>query len=131
MKDFAGRKLMSRRELPVFLALILAAAGLLIWSGTAPAGTVAVVEAEGREIARRELRLLTGPEELTVTGAGGLEVAVEFSPQGARVVSAQCPDKTCQRAGALTQSGDCAVCLPARVVLRLEGGGQSMDAETF
>ena len=32
MRDLAGRKLLARRELPVFLALLLAAGGLLLWT---------------------------------------------------------------------------------------------------
>lgn len=131
MSPLTGRKLLTRRELPLLLLLVLAAGGLLLWTRLAPAGAVAVVEAEGRELARRELRLLSKPETLTAAGAGGLQVTVELSPQGARVIEAGCPDKSCQRTGWLTQAGDCAVCLPARVVLRLEGGPAGADAETY
>lgn len=131
MRDLAGRRLLTRRELPALLLLALAAGGLLLWTRLHPAGTTAVVEVEGRQAARRELDLLDGPEELSVAGAGGLRVTVEFSPQGARVAKAECPDKSCQRTGRLTQAGDCAVCLPARVVLRLEGDGRGVDAETY
>ena len=81
-------------------------------------------------VLRRELNRLAGPEEHAVTGAGGLRVTVELSPQGARVADSGCPDKTCVRAGILTQAGQSAVCLPGRVVLRLEGAGAA-DAETY
>ena len=55
---------------------------------------------------------------------------MELSPRGARVADSGCPDKTCVRAGILTQAGQSAVCLPGRVVLRLEGAGAA-DAETY
>ena len=130
MRDLAGRQLLARRELPVILALLLAAGGLLLWARLAPSGSAAVVEVDGREVLRRELNRLAGPEEHAVTGAGGLRVTVELSPRGARVADSGCPDKTCVRAGILTQAGQSAVCLPGRVVLRLEGAGAA-DAETY
>ena len=43
--------------------------------------------------------------------------------------SAGCPDKICVKTGRLTKKGDTAVCLPAGVVLTIEGG--EYDAVTY
>lgn len=130
MAELRERRILTLRELPVLALLALGALGLLLWLRAAPSGRTAVLEVEGTQIARQELTTLSGPEALSVTGANGVKLNVEFSPEGARVVSADCPDKTCQRAGLLTKSGECAVCLPGRVVLRLEGG-DGTDAQTY
>lgn len=130
MAELREKPVFTRRELPVLALLALAALGLLLWLGTAPSGRTAVLEVEGVETVRRELSPLPGPEVLSVAGANGIELTVEFSREGARVLSANCPDKTCQRTGLLTKAGECAVCLPGRVVLKLEGGGEA-DAQTY
>lgn len=130
MAELREKPIFTRRELPVLALLVLAALGLLLWLRWAPSGTWAVLEVEGTETARRELAALDRPETLSVTGANGVELTVEFSREGARVLSASCPDKTCQRTGLLTKAGECAVCLPGRAVLRLEGGGEA-DAQTY
>ena len=130
MAEFKERQVFTRRELPVLAVLALGALGLLFWLRAVPSGRTAVLEVEGAEIARRELSALSGPESLKITGANGVELEVEFSPEGARVASAACPDKTCQRTGLLTKAGECAVCLPGRVVLKLEGGDEP-DAQTY
>ena len=126
------RKLFSRREWPFFLLLAVLTAGALLLLRGRPPGTVAVVEVNGREAARQDLSRLTEGVTLPVAGENGIELTVEFTPGGARVLTATCPDKTCQRTGLLTQDGESAVCLPGRVVLRLEGGPSAgADAETY
>lgn len=128
--NLGERRLFSRREWPFFLGLAVLILGAVLLLNTRPQGGVAVVEVDGEEVARRELARLTEPELLPVTGKNGIALTVEFSPSGARVVEASCPDRTCLRTGLLTQAGESAVCLPGRVVLRLDGKA-SADAETY
>lgn len=127
------RRLFARREWPFFAALALAAAGMLLALSLAPRGMTAVVEAEGRVVARRELSRLEGTEVLSVAGAEGIVLTVEFTREGARVAESSCPDKTCRRTGWITRAGESAVCLPGHVVLRLNGQEDSalnVDAVT-
>ena len=44
---------------------------------------------------------------------------------GVAVTASDCPGGDCVRTGAITQSGESIVCLPARVVIQLEGGTDS------
>lgn len=125
------RRLFNRRELPVLLLIALAAGLWLALSRTGPQGTRAVVERDGEAVLERELSELSEPELVEISGENGVTLTVELTREGARVVKASCPDKTCQRAGQLTRAGESAVCLPGRVVLRLEGSGAGIDAETY
>lgn len=125
------RKLFSRKEWPLFALLILGLLAGALALYAQPRGVSAVVEVDGQAVAQRGLAGLAGQEELAVSGENGIEWIVEFSPDGARVISANCPDKTCQRVGQLTRAGESAVCLPGRMVLRLEGGEASADAQTY
>lgn len=125
------RRLFDRRELPVLLLIALAAGLWLILSRTGQEGTTAVVERGGEAVLKRELSQLSQPELVEIAGENGVTLTVELSSEGARVVEANCPDKTCQCAGLLTRAGESAVCLPGRIVLRLEGRGQRTDAQTY
>lgn len=136
--ELKERKLFRRREWIVLSILFVLAVGLFLWTRLSPQGTVAVVEREGEVLLTKDLSQLTGPETVEVSGAAtqnapsGFALTIEFSPAGAQVISAACPDKTCQHVGMLTRAGESAVCLPARVVLRLEAaGGSEVDAETY
>lgn len=111
--------------------LVLAAGGLYLWLSLSPQGTKAIVEKSGEVVLERDLAQLSEPETFTLEGEQGLEVTVELSPQGAAVVSSDCPDQVCVRTGTLTKVGETAVCLPARITLRLEGSGDSVDATVY
>ena len=47
------------------------------------------------------------------------------------MTASTCPDQECVQTGQLTRAGESAICLPARVTLRLEGGGDSVDATVY
>lgn len=111
--------------------LVLAAGVLYLGLSLAPQGTKAIVEKSGEVVLERDLSQLTEPETFTLEGEQNIQVTVEFSPQGAAVVASGCPDQVCVRTGTLTKAGETAVCLPARVTLRLEGGGDSVDATVY
>ena len=111
--------------------LVLAAGVLYLGLSLAPQGTRAIVEKSGVVVLERDLSQLTEPETFTLEGEQNIQVTVELSPQGAAVVATCCPDQVCVRTGTLTKAGETAVCLPARVTLRLEGGGDSVDATVY
>ncbi|MCR5635744.1 MAG: NusG domain II-containing protein [Clostridiales bacterium] len=69
-------------------------------------------------IYQKALSEVEKPYEYTVYG--DLNVTVLIENDGVTVISSDCPDKLCQKAGKLTQSGQSSVCLPARVSIILE-----------
>lgn len=109
-------------------AAILALAALCALSvrgqGTGEALT-AVVSIDGREAERVDLTAAAPDTERTYTGSG-YTLTVDFCPggeTGVRVAHADCPNRDCVRTGLITRSGESIVCLPGRIVIRLESGG--------
>ena len=47
---------------------------------------------------------------------------------GIRVALSDCPTQDCVHTGIIDRSGQSIVCLPARVIIRLEGGQRDPDA---
>ena len=115
--------LFRKRDLLVFLlAVILAGAGFLQWlpkSGT----PVAVIEQDGKEVRRVELSSIIQPETLVLEGEFSVTVLLE--PGQVSIVHSDCPDQICVSTGVLTRPGQSAVCLPARVAVRIVGETQS------
>lgn len=111
--------------------LVLAAGVLYLGLSLTPQGTKAIVERSGEVVLERDLSQLSQPETYTLKGEQGIEVTVEFSSQGAAVTASGCPDQVCVRTGQLTKAGETAVCLPARITLRLEGSGDTVDATVY
>ena len=126
----------------VALCVVLLAAALAFFQWRGETGDLtAVVSVDGTEVDRFSPDdLLEGPR--TYTGGGyTLEVAAalrgDASPLdhvksngelGLQVAHSDCPTQDCVRIGAITRSGQSIVCLPARFILRLEGGTPDPDS---
>lgn len=122
----------------VVLAVLLLAAGSLPALGGGAHETealTAVVTIDGREADRFPLtELLAGTRTYTAGGitlevrAGspeelsGADAPSSIEPAGVCVARSSCPTQDCVRTGVITRSGQSVICLPARFILRLEGG---------
>lgn len=58
----------------------------------------------------------------------GCRVVIEISDGGARFLSSDCPDGLCIGMGRICAPGQTAVCLPAGVLIKITGGGET-DAD--
>lgn len=88
-------------------------------------GAWAVVTADGAEVARYPL-----DEDRTVRlGDGAGYNILQISGGAAAVIEADCGDHTCVRTGKISREGERIVCLPHKLMIRIEGGdGPAFDA---
>ena len=100
------------------LALAVACAALF-WTGGEEIGPLTAVD-------RVVLADLSGPEERTYT-SNGYTLRVAFGPESAQVTVSDCPTQDCVHMGEITRGGQSIVCLPARIVVQLEGGAAADD----
>lgn len=106
---------------------LLLAAGMLLLAGALylilrPGGSGAwvVVTMDGQETARWALN-----EDRTVTLGDGDYNVLRISGGAAAVIEANCGDHTCIRMGEISREGESIVCLPHRLVVRIEEGEAS------
>lgn len=110
-------------DIAVCAAVILSAVFLLVLpkifsseeSFDVPVVSVCV---NGEELARFPLS-----EDRVFDCGNGVTVAV--SGGKAFILESDCPDKTCMRTGKLEASGDTAVCLPNRTVVKIAGAPET------
>ena len=101
----------------VFL-LLSVAAGLILYLGPAP-GTVANIYRDGVPVRSVDLSLVTEPYEFTLTDERGSNV-IRVEPGRISVAEADCPDGICVKTGWISDSAAPIVCLPHRLVIRIE-----------
>lgn len=109
-------------DMAVCAAVLVTAALLLCFplisdASRSKAKTVSVI-VDGEEIATLPL-----DRDTVFTCENGLTVTVENNC--AYISFSPCPDKLCVKAGKLTRTGQSAVCLPCRTVVKLSSGGES------
>jgi hypothetical protein len=113
-----------RSDLLLGGGVLLAALALFLLFRPGGAGAWVVVTVDGVETARCGLS-----EERTLTIGEDAYNVLKISNGMAAVVEANCGDHTCIRTGAISREGETIVCLPHRMVVRVEGGeGAPFDA---
>lgn len=104
------------------LALSLAASLLLLAGGNGAA--TALVYQDGVCVRSIDLSQVEEPYSFTVEWEDGYNI-IEVERGRIRVSEADCPDRICVRRGWMWDSAAPIACLPHRLVIQLEGGGDS------
>ena len=98
--------------------LLLSAAGTAVWLCTRQAGGRAVVSIAGEDV----MTLPLDRDAQVVLGEGDHTNTLVIRDGAAAVTQASCPDQVCVRLGWILYQGETMVCLPHRLVVRIEGG---------
>ena len=107
----------------VALAVVLLAAGcaVAVWGGqNGAAARTAVVSVDGVET-ERLVPADTGETERTME-SNGYTLCLRLTETEVWVEEADCPTQDCVHTGHISRGGQNIVCLPARVIIQLEGG---------
>ena len=95
----------------VLLLALLSAIPLLVSRG----GMLVISSDSG------EVRYALDEEREITVSSGGHTLTVKTARGRASVVSADCPDGLCMASPAISRGGESIVCMPARVVIRIDG----------
>jgi hypothetical protein len=88
-------------------------------------GKLAVIEVDGKLVGNFPLE---EGRVISVNGRLGT-TRVEIAGNEVRVLDSPCPHKLCVKSGSISRCGETLVCLPNRVLIRIEGGDEpSVDA---
>lgn len=100
------------------VALLAVAVALWFYLPKTQSGELTVViSTGGEETERVKLNSFT---ETTVTH-NGYTLRITADGSGVRIVDSDCPTQDCVHTGTITRAGQSIVCLPAQVVVHLEG----------
>lgn len=114
------RRFAERRDALIVAGLLALSALLyLALRQDGPGGTAAVTIDGERYLAIRYSEL-QGKVYYDIPSEPRL--VIEADSEGVRVSEAHCPDQRCVKMGKLTRGGGTITCLPARVVVSIEGG---------
>ena len=114
------------RKADVILCLLLAllAAAGFFYTQNNQNGTMLNVKVGGQTVVNKPLAAL--PTDLSIATSAGT-IHLQCSAQSVRVAAAPCPDKLCQKQGAITSAGQAIVCVPCQTVITLSGTETNHD----
>ncbi|MGI6576035.1 MAG: NusG domain II-containing protein [bacterium] len=93
---------------------------LFIHFQSAQTGTQVVIEVEGEVVQVLPLGQLEPGEQIPIAGRLGNSI-LEVGQDKVRLIKSPCPDHICIAMGWVSTPGQVIVCLPNRVVVRIEG----------
>lgn len=116
----------------VFASLIAVCIPLAILMGRLGGGHVANIYRDGECICSIDLSKVTEGYSFTLEDGEGRVNVVRVEPGRIRIEDANCPDKVCVRTGWITTGSKPIICMPAKLVIRLEtkAGADEFDAVT-
>ena len=117
-----------KQDLYLIVPFLLVAAVLLIWFGSKPNLGVAVVEKDGAELYRFDLSQQTTTQVIDLGGSYHIKLLLE--PGAISFQHSDCHDQICVRTGRLTKPGQVAVCLPAKISVKIVGRQKEFDGYT-
>ena len=110
------------------VALLAVAVALWFYLPKAQAGRLtAVITQHGQEMRRVELTPGLDKDLTVELDDGTYHLTVRISGDGVYVSDSDCPTQDCVHTGTIRRAGQSIVCLPAQVVIHLEGAA-SADA---
>lgn len=112
----------------ITLTLLLSAGAALWLHNRSAPGMTANIYQDGVCIRSIDLSQVTSAETYTVDSDLGTNV-IRIEPGRICMLEADCPDQVCVHAGWLTDSAAPIVCLPHRLVIRLEQTASSIIPE--
>lgn len=113
----------NRRDALVALAVALLAAvtALLFYLPKTQNGHLTAVITQHGQVVRRVALSGMDKEQVIELDDGTYHLTVRVSADGAYVSHSDCPTQDCVHTGAISRAGQSIVCLPAQVVVYLEG----------
>ncbi len=112
----------------VFIIIVIVVTALLmlgLYIKKDTAGKTAVITQNNVILKRIRLDQLT--ERFTMDYAGQYPGTLEAENGSIRFSYAECPDQVCVHTGWISRPGQIAVCLPAGVIIKIEGESDDMD----
>ena len=128
-----NRKRVLRDILLVLVLLALAVALLVVIHSRGREGTYVVVMIRNKEIACYSLAInaiydiYDDYDNYDNNGDNGRKNKIEIKDCRVRMLEASCPNHLCIRQGWISLEGQSIVCLPNKVVVRIEGSGNGPD----
>ena len=113
----------------IFCVCILSIIFINVFAYSDKADTV-IIEIDGREYAQYRLSEIHSSKVVEINTKYGYN-KIELFSDGVSVSDTDCKDKLDVLSGKITRAGEYIVCLPHRLVIRLEGGGANADAVAY
>lgn len=115
----------------IVAALVIAAfvfAGYRLYSSGDGSKTAVIIH-DGKIVRTIDLASAKTAQEIEVKGE--FISIIQIADGRIRFETTDCPNKDCVKTGWISEKGQLAVCLPNKVIIKIEGSGEQIDGGTY
>ncbi len=109
--------------------IVLSLAVYLFISNSFSGSSTVGIYKDGELVEKIDIKTVTEKKELSLK-SDGKENVIFISNNHIKMLSADCPDKTCIKHGELKAGGTPIICLPNKVIIKWETGSDEYDVRT-
>ena len=113
----------------ILFILSICVLGLLYFKLNSGNSKIAVIEQDKNIIKKINLSKVSAPYEIYIDAKYPATILVEHGKIS--IKGASCPDKVCENTGKISDFGEIIVCLPSKLIIKIENPNKSIDATTF
>ncbi|MHC1721161.1 MAG: NusG domain II-containing protein [Clostridiaceae bacterium] len=92
---------------------------------------IAEIKQDGKVIKTIDLDKVLESQEVKIAYDNVHFNVVRIEKGRIRITDADCPDKVCVKTGWVTQSGQSIICLPHKLIIKIEGGSKDIDSNVY
>ena len=92
---------------------------------------IAEIKQDGKVIKVIDLDKVTESQQLKIPYASVNYNLITVEKGRIRITDADCPDKICVKAGWISQAGQTIVCLPHKLIIKIQGGTKNIDENVY
>ncbi|MDQ5983382.1 MAG: hypothetical protein RUMPE_00393 [Eubacteriales bacterium SKADARSKE-1] len=122
------RKLVNKYDIIFIGCITIITALFFAFNNTFGNKKVAVIEKDGVEINRIDLSKVENSYLINIDSKYPAVILVEKNKIS--FLEASCPDKICKKMGKISQPNQTAICLPAKITIRIDGKTNEIDGIT-
>ena len=124
------RKLFSKKEgFFIFFLTFFIFISFFFFKSNFSQKKIAVIEINENILKKIDLSSVTEPYEIKIDTPYPTTILVEH--EKISVSHASCPDKTCHNMGKISNSGEVIVCLPNKLIIKIENKKYDSDGVTY
>lgn len=92
---------------------------------------IAEIKQDGKVIKTVDLDKVKDGQDIRISYDTDHYNIVRIEKGRIRITDADCPDKVCVKTGWITQPGQSVICLPHKLIIKIEGGSKDIDSNVY
>lgn len=91
---------------------------------------IAEIKQDGKVIRTVDLDKVVTAEEIRIAYGDEYNI-IRIENGRVRILDADCPDKLCVKTGWIDQAGQSVICLPHKLIIKIQGGSKEIDENVY